>query len=65
MTDDVFTATTETEEMVTLIELDNLDKYNLISNLYWLIEMCMDTSINYTVTRETFSPPSAAQNDDA
>ena len=49
-TDDVFEANTETDEMVTLIGLDSLDKYNLISNLYWLIEMCLDKSINYTVT---------------
>jgi len=61
---DVFTCTTDqvfdfkqTEaEKVCLIPLNELDKYDTISNLYWLIPMCLDknddgkSGINYKVS---------------
>ncbi len=47
ITDDVFNFKTMTDEKVCLISLDELDKFILIDNLYWIIPMCLDQNINY------------------
>lgn len=59
-TDDVFEAETIEKERVCLIPLTDLDNYNLISNLYWLIPMCLDknddnkSGINYHISNEHY-----------
>jgi len=40
--DDVFNAKTMEEERVSLLPVNELDKYDIIENLYWLIPMCLD-----------------------
>jgi 8-oxo-dGTP diphosphatase len=59
--DDAFDYQQMESEKVSLIPLDELESYNLISNLYWLIPMCLDKNddhksyINYSISnkRET------------
>lgn len=48
--DDVFTSKTMEEEKVHLISLAELDNYDLIPNLYWLIPMCLDKNPVYLKT---------------
>lgn len=53
---DVFYYKQMEQEMPVLIRLDEFDKFNLISNLYWLIPMCLDknddhkSGINYNIS---------------
>ncbi len=57
--DCVFDFKTMEEETVNLIPLKELDSYNLISNLYWLIPMCLDAlhgEINYGIYNSTPTP---------
>lgn len=49
-TDDVFSFKQMEFEEPHLIPLSELDKYDLIPNLYWLIPMCLDNKINYSVS---------------
>lgn len=44
--DDVFYATSMEEENVNLIPISELDKYDVIPNLYWLIPMCLDGQLS-------------------
>lgn len=52
-TDKVFDFKTMEDEQVCLIPISDLDHFDLISNLYWLIPMCLDknddrkSGINY------------------
>lgn len=59
--DNVFDFKTMEQEKVNLLPLKELDSYNLISNLYWLIPMCLDQlhgEINYDIYNATPAPPS-------
>jgi len=50
--DRVFDFKTTTEEQVNLLPLSDLDQYELIPNLHWLIPMCLDKihgGIDYNV----------------
>jgi 8-oxo-dGTP pyrophosphatase MutT (NUDIX family) len=53
--DVVFDAKTMEDEEVYLLPISELDKYDLIPNLSWLIPMCLDKRIDYTVSNKTAS----------
>lgn len=48
--DDVFDYKQMEGEEPNLLPLAELDKYDLIDNLYWLIPMCLDRNINYRLS---------------
>jgi 8-oxo-dGTP diphosphatase len=48
--DNVFDFKTKTNESVNLIPLLELDKYDIIYNLHWLIQMCLERDLKYTIT---------------
>jgi len=48
-TNDVFEAKTIESEKVFLIDIDTIEQYKLIGNLFWLIELCRDKNINYKI----------------
>ncbi len=48
--DDVFDYKQMEDEEPNLLPLAELDKYDLIGNLYWLIPMCLDRDINYKIS---------------
>lgn len=57
--DNVFDLKTMEEETVNLLPLNELDSYDLISNLYWLIPMSLDAlhgQINYDIQNVPTSP---------
>jgi len=59
--DNVFNFKTMEEETVNLLPLKELDSYDLISNLYWLIPLCLDSvhgEINYDIYNTEPQPPS-------
>lgn len=49
ISDSIFYASRKEMEVPLIINIFELDRYNLISNLYWLIPMCLDKQINYTI----------------
>lgn len=52
-TDDVFDFKTMEHEKVCLLPIQDLDQYKLVSNLYWLIPMCLDSEyIDYSLTNK-------------
>lgn len=52
--DDVFDYKQMEGEEPNLLPLAELDKYDLIDNLNWLIPMCLDKNINYKVSNVEF-----------
>ncbi len=50
--DEIFNAKTCEIEEVVWLSLDALNAYPLIDNLYWLIPMCLDGNINYSLKKQ-------------
>ena len=47
--DNVFNFKTMEQEIVNLISLSELDKFDLLPNLNWLIPMCLDLKLTYQI----------------
>lgn len=65
--DKVFDFKTMEEETVNLLPLNELDSYDLISNLYWLIPMSLDAlhgQINYDIQNLAASPSPSREDAD-
>jgi 8-oxo-dGTP diphosphatase len=52
--DDVFNYETMEDEPVCLIPIQDLDKYDHILNLQWLIPMCLDKFLDYSVSNTEY-----------
>jgi len=50
--DDVFNFKTMEKEIVNLIPISELDRFDLLPNLNWLIPMCLDTQFTYQLEKQ-------------
>ena len=48
-TDDVFDYKSLEDEEVLLIPINELDKFDCIPNVHWLIPLCLDSKIDYSI----------------